>query len=108
MSDETNLGAFLPDIYFDRAFLTTSVFGVTIVLGRSDVSGTATQKEETPEAEEPNRSQSLAIVRTSLEHAKVLCMLLAKHIKDYENKNDVKVQLPKSLYEEFGINEKDW
>jgi hypothetical protein len=43
----------------------------------------------------------------SLEHAKVLAMLLRAQLKDYERENG-EIPLPPSLYTSLGIAREDW
>jgi hypothetical protein len=51
----------------------------------------------------------VAIVRMSLEHAKVMSIILRKQLKNYEAQTGVEIQLPKDLYQQLGISkQEDW
>ena len=51
----------------------------------------------------------VAIVRMSLEHAKVMAIMLRKQVKNYEAQAGVEIQLPNSLYQQLGLSkQEDW
>jgi hypothetical protein len=51
----------------------------------------------------------VANVRMSLEHAKVMAILLRKQIKNYEAQAGVDIQIPNQLYQQLGISrQEDW
>ena len=48
-------------------------------------------------------------VRMSLEHAKVMAIVLRKQIKSYESQTGVDIQLPQQVYQQLGISkQEDW
>ena len=49
----------------------------------------------------------MVTARTSLNHAKVLAMLLRKQLKIFEKDNQ-EIFLPKVLYEKMGLNPDEW
>ncbi len=51
----------------------------------------------------------VANIRMSLEHAKVMAIVLKKQIKAYEAQTGVDIQLPAQLYQQLGISkQEDW
>lgn len=51
----------------------------------------------------------VANVRMSLEHAKVMAIMLRKQLKNCEAQAGVDIQLPQSLYQQLGISkQEDW
>lgn len=92
----------IPDFYADRVRLTVTVFGVNISFGLGN-----------PHPEQGNLEGVLDVlenvrVRMSLEHAKVLAMILKKQIKVYESKNDTQVAIPRSVLEALNLTDETW
>jgi hypothetical protein len=54
------------------------------------------------------RSRDIAVMRMSLEQAKVLAMLLRKNISRYERDHQVEVTLPPAVYDSLGVDSEDW
>lgn len=51
----------------------------------------------------------VANVRMSLEHAKVLTIMLRKQLKAFEAQNGVEIELPARLYAQLGMSkQEDW
>ena len=51
----------------------------------------------------------VANVRMSLEHAKVMSIVLRKQIKAFEEQTGYEIQLPQALYQQLGISkQEDW
>ena len=90
----------IPDIYTDNMQVTTSVFGVNITFGCSvphPVSG------GTPMPAEPQ-----VRIRMSLEHAKIVAMLLRRQLKGYEETSGTTIQIPYNVYTSIGVADEDW
>jgi hypothetical protein len=90
----------IPDIYTDQMQVTTGVFGVNITFALTEphpVSG------GTPRSAEPQ-----VRVRMSLQHAKVIAMLLRRQLKNYEAQTGTDIQIPQNVYASLGIPEEDW
>ena len=51
----------------------------------------------------------VATVRMSLEHAKVMSIVLRKQLKNFEEQTGIEIQLPQTLYQQLGISrQEDW
>ncbi len=88
----------IPDYYVDSTQMSTTPYGVAISIGRTP----AHHSGPTPAIPE-----QLAVVRMSLEHAKVIAMLLRKQLKSYERANG-EIPLPPELYTSLGVAREDW
>lgn len=66
-----------------------------------------TQVEGATEPREPN-PQTVAIVRMSPEHAKVMAIILRRHIQDYERQTGVTIDVPQRVLQELNIPPEDW
>ena len=49
-----------------------------------------------------------AVSRTSLEHAKILAMMLRKQIKQYEFATKIDIKVPDQVYQGLGLDSNDW
>lgn len=85
------------DLYVDSAQLSVSAYGVAMTLGRNPPHPVPSQTAAEP----------LVIVRTSLEHAKIMAMLLRKHLKAYEQANG-EIPIPPEVYAGLGVAREDW
>ncbi len=95
----------IPDIYFDRIQITTSVLGVNIVLGLSDA---VVSVPRDASGKIVMGNTDLAVVRTSPAHAKLVSMIIRKQLKEYEEKSKTSIQIPEDVYRELGLNPADW
>ena len=97
MADDTNE---VPDFYVDNMRVTTGVFGVNFTFGLNEPhpasGGVARQADEKVR------------LRMSLEHAKVVAMMLRRQLKQYERESGIKIELPANVYTGLGIAEEDW
>lgn len=89
----------VPDLYFDRVRISVSLYGVNIALGRSKFP---------PADDNVIDIETIGIARTSLTHAKVLAMLLAKNIKAFEAETETEIPIPDSTLEALGLDHIDW
>ena len=89
----------VPEIYTDSFRLTIGVYGVAFTLGVNPPH---------PEPSKPTVAKELAVIRMSLENAKVLAMLLRQNLKGYEHAQNLEIPLPPGLYTQLGIAQEDW
>ncbi len=89
----------IPDVYIDQMRVTIGVFGVNVTFALSEPHPTASGA---PKPEDKVR------VRMSLEHAKVVAMLLRKQLKQYEEDSGTKIAIPARVYSGLGVAEEDW
>jgi hypothetical protein len=88
----------VPDIYCD---------GVQVALGAFDVILQLTQRP--PGVGTTEKPAVVGNVRTSLEHAKMMAVLLRKVIKQHEERIGGKIQLPLQVWQQLGLSEQeDW
>jgi hypothetical protein len=92
----------IPDFYTDRMRLTVTVFGVNVTFGLS-----APHPEETGAG---NLLDVLEVVRVrmSLEHAKVMGMLLKKQIKIYEAGTKTQIAIPLEVINSLELGNEQW
>jgi hypothetical protein len=88
------------DFYFDGTQITVHAFGVNI-------SYTLSNPHPKDQAE-AMKANTQAVTRTSLEHAKVLAMLLKKQIKDYEFRTKIDIKVPDAVYQALQLDSNDW
>ena len=91
----------IPELYADSFRFTVGVYGLAITVGVNPPH---------PEPSKPEPAKDLAVVRISLETAKVLAMLLRRDLKQYERQalGGQKIQLPPGVYTQLGIAQGDW
>ena len=89
----------VPDIYTDAFQVTTTPSGVNM---------TFSIREAHPSPAKQVPLTELARVRMSPEHAKVVTMMLTKHLKRYERDSGIKIALPANIFTQLGIAEEDW
>ncbi|MFH1140450.1 MAG: hypothetical protein V1724_02005 [Chloroflexota bacterium] len=86
-----------PDVYCDGMQIQVSPFGIILQL---------TQIPPTPGTVPP---KSVAYVRMSLEHAKVVAIVLRRVLKQHEDTQGGAIVLHPQLYQQLGISrQEDW
>lgn len=87
------------DFYTDSFRFSVGAYGVSFTFG---LNPPHPDPSKTPVAKE------IAVVRMSLENAKVLAMLLRRNLKTYEREQSLEIALPPGLYTQLGIAREDW
>ena len=103
-SDEydANDSLYIPDVYVDRFRVTITVFGVNMTFGLSQPHPTIDGVEETPDVDNKVR------LRMSLEHTKVVAMMLVKQLKTYEKDTGTAIALPEEILGQLGLDQESW
>ena len=89
----------IPDVYSDQFRINTTPYGATLAFART--------QPDTPAGQAP-RSTDQAIVRMSLEHLKVMVMVLKKNLKGYEERTGITIELPFDMLNSLGLSKEDW
>lgn len=88
------------DTYSDQFRITVGVFGVNMTFGLAE--------PHPAQGGVPRGADEKARIRMSLQHAKVIVMLLRKNLKLYEEETATDIQIPQNVYAGLGIAEEDW
>lgn len=90
-----------PDVYADQFTMAQSAYGLAITFAKSSTTPTIPGQAA--------RGEPQVIVRMSLEHAKMMVMLLRKNLRQYELEHlGDPIRLPRALMEQQSLDEKDW
>ena len=89
----------IPDIYVDNMQITSGVYGVNITFGLT---------EPHPGGTRSNQPEDKVRVRMSLQHAKIVAMMLRQNLKNYERGTGTSIQIPHNVYTNLGLAEEDW
>jgi hypothetical protein len=88
----------VPNLYCD---------GVQVALGPFDVVLQLTQRPA--DVGTTGKPAVVGIVRTSLEHAKMMAVMLRKVIKQHEERIGGKIPIPLPVWQQLGLSEpEDW
>jgi hypothetical protein len=90
----------IPDIYVDQMRVTTGVYSVNITFGLGEPH--PTQGGIARSVDEKVR------LRMSLQHAKIMTMILRRQIKQYERESGTEIQIPANVYTGLGVAQEDW
>ena len=88
------------DLYSDSFQLNTSPYGVTLNFMLSPSSPPAPGKTPQPE--------TLATIRVSLEHLKLMTFVLRRQIMHHEQQSGVNIQVPSQVLNSLSISPEDW
>ena len=94
MADEDVL-----DVYSDQFRINTTPYGANLVFAKT--------QPDAPAGQAP-RSKDQVIVRMSLEHLKVMVMVLKKNLRGYEQRTGITVELPFDMLNSMGLSKEDW
>ena len=95
MPDDENA----PDVYADQFLISSGVWGVAMSFLKTPPHPTPGQ---TPQSERQ------ATVRMSLQHAKVIAMMLRKQLKTWERETNVDIVIPNNVLNQLGLSQEDW
>jgi len=87
-----------PDVYADQFIVTAGVWGVAMSFGKSPPHPTPGQAPQ---------AVPQAVVRMSLEHAKVVSLILRRQLKAWENENG-EINVPHAVFNQLGLSPEDW
>jgi hypothetical protein len=89
----------IPEFYIDQFRVTFTAVGGAMTFGLN------------PPHPNPGQSQmarDTVRLRMSLEHAKLMTMLLKRQLKAYEEQFAVTIPIPRQVYNGLGLSEEDW
>lgn len=87
------------DVYSDQFRINTTPYGATLAFAKT--------QPDAPAGQAP-RSRDQVVVRMSLEHLKVMVMVLKKNLKGYEQRTGITVELPFDMLNSMGLSKEDW
>lgn len=91
----------MPDVaefYVDQFRMNVNPYGAAITFGLASPNPTTGQSQV----------QDTVILRMSLEHMKVMAMILRKNLKGYEEQLQAPINLPRSILNQMGLSNEDW
>jgi hypothetical protein len=89
----------VPEFYVDQLVVSFGAYGVAITFGLTPPHPTPSQ---TPQ------SQELVRLRMSLEHVKIMTMLLKRQVKAFEEQTGITINIPRAVYNGLGLSQEDW
>ena len=89
----------IPECYIDSFRMSSGAFGVALTMGL---------RPPHPEATRVQPPEEKVIIRMSLEHAKVMAMIMRRSLKEYERANECAINLPAKLCNEMSLSLEDW
>ncbi len=100
MSDKTEkTNITVPDIYADRFSLGLGAYGAVFQWGLTE--GDPSELV----AGEVTKANTVAIIRTSLLHSKVVALLLLKNIREWEESVGIEIQIPDDIIKQLDIKD---
>lgn len=89
----------IPEHYIDQVRVTLGAFGAAMTFG-------LTAAHPDPSKMQP--PSDVVRIRMSLEHAKVMTMILKRQLKAFEEQTGVPVNIPRQVYNSSGLSQEDW
>jgi len=89
----------VPEFYVDQFLVTLGAYGAAITFG-------LTAPHPTPGQMQP--AQDRVRLRMSLEHVKVMTMLLKRQTKAFEEQTGATINIPRAVYNGLGLSQEDW
>lgn len=90
----------LPDIYVDEFQANLSPYTVSMTFSLSAAL-------PGPGSVTPPSAPKL-VLRTSLQHAKIMAMILRAQLKEYERETGAEITLPMEVFRSIGLSPEDW
>lgn len=89
----------IPEFYVDKSTVTISPFGAALSFGLNPPHPSPGQQQSAPDT---------VRLRMSLEHAKLVSMLLRRQLKLFEEQMGAKINMPSQVYNSVGLSQEDW
>jgi hypothetical protein len=89
----------LPEFYVDQFRITLGAYGAAVTFG-------ITAPHPTPGQVQPSRD--LVRLRMSLEHVKIMAMILKRQAKAFEEQTGAAISIPRAVYNGLGLSQEDW
>ena len=96
----------VPEVYSDLFRITMSPYTVLLQFGVKSPPPRQQPgaQEETPSQED----QTVVVIRMSPEHAKVMAIVLRRHIQNYEQQTGITIDVPAGVLQNLKIPPEDW
>jgi len=95
----------VPEVYSDLFTITLSPYTAAFLFDIREVPPAAQPERE---AGQPPGSRRVAVVRMSPEHAKIMGIILRRHIQKYEQDTGITIDVPVRILQELNIPPEDW
>ena len=89
----------IPEFYVDNFTLTITPFGGAMTFGLNAAHPSPGQSQS---------AQDAVRLRMSLEHAKLMTMLLKRQLKAFEEQAGGQIVIPRQVYNSAGLSQEDW
>ncbi len=91
----------VPDVYTDQVTMAQSPYGITFTFSLSPSTPSPVPGQ--------NQAEPQVVLRMSLEHAKVLAMLIRRNLKQYELEHLADpIRIPAAVLQQMRLSEQDW
>ena len=87
------------DVYSDHFLVSVGPYGASLTFSLSSAH---------PEQTSPKPPERVATIRMSIEHLKMISMVINRHVKKMEGELGVSYQVPVKLLSGMGIAPEDW
>ena len=88
----------LPEFYVDQFRMTVNPFGTLSTFGLSAPNPTTGQSQ----------MADTLLVRMSLEHMKVMAIIIRRTLKAYEEQTQGQIHIPRAVLNQMGLSQEDW
>jgi hypothetical protein len=89
----------IPEFYIDSLRVSANPFGITLIFGLSNPDAGVGQMQP---------AQDVVKVRMSLEHVKVMTMVLKRQIKAVEEQSMAPINIARDVLRQLGLSPEDW
>jgi len=88
----------VPEFYVDQFRMNVNPYGTAITFGLSSPHPTTGQPQV----------QDTVLLRMSLEHMKIMAIILKKNLKAYEEQTQATINIPRAILNQMGLSQEDW
>jgi len=88
----------IPEFYIDQFRMNVNPYGTAITFGLASPHPTTGQAQV----------RDTVLIRMSLEHMKVMAIILKKNLKAYEEQTQALINIPRAILNQMGLSQEDW
>ena len=88
----------IPEFYVDQFRMSVNPYGTAITFGLATPHPPSGQSQV----------NDTVLLRMSLEHVKIMTIILRKNLKAYEEQSQAPINIPRAIMNQMGLSPEDW
>jgi hypothetical protein len=88
----------IPEFYVDQFRINLTPYSAVVTFGLASPNPTTGQAQV----------EDTVLLRMSLEHMKIMAIIMKRNLKAYEEQTQATVNIPRAILNQLGLSQEDW